>query len=30
MAWHRAAQQGRLQVLETLWSWTKEAELNQV
>ena len=26
--WHRAARQGRLEALETLWSLAKEAELN--
>ena len=26
--WHRAARQGRLEALETLWSLAKEAELS--
>ena len=28
IAWHRAAEEGSLEALETLWSWAKEAELN--
>jgi hypothetical protein len=27
-AWHRAEERGSLEVLETLWSWAKEVELN--
>jgi len=27
-AWHRAALEGSLEELETLWSWAKEVELN--
>ena len=26
--WHHAAYFGKLEALETLWSWAKEAELN--
>ena len=29
-ACQRAAEQGRLEALETLWIWTTEAELNTV
>jgi hypothetical protein len=28
IAWHQAAQYGILRALETLWSWSKAAEIN--
>ena len=29
MAWHRAAEGGNLESLETLWSWVMDLELNE-